>query len=163
MTHPPTPGVPGPPPIPGPAGPTPKPRGPGRATRTVIIVAAVAALLCCAGAFVGGGIWFFRTVQGATAPARDAATAYLDDTRAGNYPAAYARLCEDLRSQSTEEEFTRARAAEPPLGGYRVTSTRVSSSTGGRSRAEVTVAAAGREQVLILVEEGGDWRVCGGL
>ncbi|WP_439650395.1 Rv0361 family membrane protein [Micromonospora carbonacea] len=151
MTYPPTPG------------PPPKPRRPGRTTRTVIIVAAVVALLCCAGALTGGGIWFFRTVQGATAPARDAATAYLDDVRDGNHPEAYARLCEEVRSQLTEEEFARARAAEPPLGGYRVTSTEVSSSTGGRPRAEVTVTGGGREKVLVLVEEGGDWRVCGGL
>ncbi|MFC8846582.1 MULTISPECIES: hypothetical protein [unclassified Micromonospora] len=160
MTYPPT---PGPPPSPGVPGPPPKPRAPGRTTRTVIIVAAVVALLCCAGAFAGGGIWFFRTVQGATAPARNAATGYLDDARAGNYPAAYARLCARLRSQLTEEEFTRAWSAEPPLGGYRVTRTEVSSGTESRSRAEVTVTSGDREKVLTLVEEGGDWRVCGGL
>ncbi len=144
-------------------GPPSKPRGTGRTTRTVIIVAAVVALLCCAGAFTGGGIWFFRTVQGTTAPARNAATAYLDDVRDGNHPAAYGRLCEQLRSQLTEEEFARARAAEPPLGNYRVTATEVSSSTDSQSRAEVTVTAAGRQQVLTLVEEDGDWRVCGGI
>ncbi|WP_229404805.1 MULTISPECIES: Rv0361 family membrane protein [Micromonospora] len=163
MTYPPSPGMPGPPQSPGLPGPPPKPHKTGRTTRTVIIVAAVVALLCCAGAFTASGVWFFRTVQGATAPARDAATAYLDDVRAGDHPAAYARLCDELRSQVTEEEFARARAAEPALGNYRVTATEVSSSTGSQSRAEVTVTAAGREQVLILVEEGGGWRVCGGI
>ncbi|WP_405115917.1 hypothetical protein OG559_14315 [Micromonospora sp. NBC_01405] len=151
MTYPPTPGFPGPPQ---------KSRGLSRTTRTVIIVVAVVALLCCAGA-VGGGLWLFRTVQGTITPARDAATAYLDDTKAGNYPAAYARLCERLRSRQTEAQFTRARQAEPPLDEYRVTDTQVHTSNGDTS-AEVTVKIADRNRVISLVKEGDQWRVCGG-
>ncbi|WP_229401021.1 hypothetical protein [Micromonospora okii] len=99
MTHPTAPGAPGPPP---------KPAGLGRTARIVIVVVAVVTLVCCAGS-IGGGFWLFSTVREATAPARDAATAYLDDTRAGDHPAAYARLCQRLRERSTEEEFTRLR------------------------------------------------------
>ncbi|RGC71043.1 hypothetical protein C5N14_00885 [Micromonospora sp. MW-13] len=151
VTYPPPPGMPGPPP---------KSRGLSRTTRIVIIVVAVVALLCCAGA-VGGGFWLFRSVQGATAPARDTATAYLDDTKAGNYPAAYARLCERLRGQVTEAQFARAWQAEQPLGGYRVTNTQVST-TNGDTSAEVTITTADREKVITLVKEGDQWRVCGG-
>jgi hypothetical protein len=125
----------------------------------VIIVVAVVALLCCAGA-VGGGFWLFSTVQGVTSPARDAATAYLDDVRAGDHSAAYARLCQRLRDRSTEEEFTRARRTEPPLGRYRVTDTTVNTDN-GVSRAEVTVTAGGQERVVVLVMEADQWRVCG--
>ncbi|WP_405101113.1 hypothetical protein [Micromonospora sp. NBC_01412] len=154
MTYPPMPGMPGPP-------PPPKSRGLSRTTRTVIIVVAVVALLCCAGA-AGGGFWLFRTVQGTITPARDAATVYLDDVEAGNYPAAYARLCERLRGRQTEAEFTRARQAEPPLDGYKVTDTQVHTTTNGDTSAEVTIKIADRNRVINLVKEGGDWRVCGG-
>ncbi len=127
----------------------------------MIIVVAVVALLCCTGA-VGGGFWLFRTVQGTITPARDAATQYLDDAKAGNYPAAYARLCDRMRARLTEAQFTRAWQAEPPLDGYKVTDTQVHTSTNDDTSAKVTVKIADREKVISLVKEGDAWRVCGG-
>ncbi|GGM13625.1 MULTISPECIES: Rv0361 family membrane protein [Micromonospora] len=151
MTYPPPPGTPGGPP---------KAAGLGRTAKLLIVVAALATLLCCCGGLAGGGFWLYRTVQDATAGPRDALTGYLADVRAGNYPAAYDRLCELLRNRTTEEEFTRERAAEPPRGADRITNTTVRTSN-GRSRAEVHVVSDnGPAEVFQLVHEGDQWRVC---
>ncbi|MFI9528213.1 Rv0361 family membrane protein [Micromonospora rosaria] len=148
MTYPPNYGMPGPPP---------KPRGLTRTTRTLIIVAAVVTLLCCGGV-AGGGFWIFRTVQTSTAPARDVVSGYLEDTRSGDYPAAYERLCERLRGEMTEEQFTRQWSAEP-LGEYRITNTSVRT-VNGTSTGEVTVSTGGDNRIFQVVKENGTWKVC---
>lgn len=139
-------------------GPPPKKSGMGGTAKTLIIVGAIVALLCCGGA-VGGGFWLFRTVQDATAGPRDAVTGYLDDANAGNYPAAYDRLCGALRNRVTEEQFAREWAAEPDKGSYRITNTSVRTSN-GNSRAEVHVSWDSEAEVFQVVQEGDQWRVC---
>jgi hypothetical protein len=130
----------------------------GRTAKTLIIVAAVVVLLCCLGT-AGAGFWAYRAVQDATAGPREALSGYLDDAEAGNYPAAYDRLCEAVRTRVTEEQFAQEWAAEPQRESYRITNTSVRSSN-GRSRAEVHVTRGGEAEVFQLVREGEQWKVC---
>lgn len=145
-----------------PPAPPPAPRR-NRTTRTVLIIVGAVLAVCCLGG-VGGGFLLYRTVDGATAPARSAAVAYLDDLRAGNYPAAYGRLCNEWRGSVSQEEFTRDRSAEPKIKSYSVQGVNVSNSNG-----EVTATVTARitpetgaesTNTLALRKEDGDWRVC---
>ncbi|MCX4388196.1 DUF4878 domain-containing protein [Micromonospora peucetia] len=140
--------------------PTPKPN---RTLRTVLIVVAAVVALCCLGG-LGGGFWLYRTYDNAAGPAREATAAYLDDVRAGDYQAAYGRLCERVREVTTPEEFTRVQSAQEKIRSYKFTGTSVSNNN-GRVRGNVTVrivkeTGAELTQSVPLVKESGEWRVC---
>ncbi|MEU6073633.1 DUF4878 domain-containing protein [Micromonospora sp. NPDC047074] len=142
--------------------PAPAPKS-GRTTRTILIVVAVVLAVCCAGG-VGGGFWLYRTYDSAAEPARDATSAYLDDVRAGNYQAAYGRLCASTRDVTTPEEFTRVQSAQAKITSYTFSGTNVSNHN-GQVRGVVTVRIVqetGAEVTwsIPLVKEGGEWRVC---
>lgn len=151
---------------PGPPPPTPSAAGPGRGRRTIVIVVAVllaVVLLCCVGA-VGGGFWLYRTVSAATEPARDATTAHFDALSTGDYPAAYQRLCQDRRDTLSETEYVRQESAAGQIAGYDIVGVNVST-TNGRTSGTVTVevtydSGAQRQEIVTLVQENGEWRVC---
>ncbi|WP_173062547.1 Rv0361 family membrane protein [Phytohabitans houttuyneae] len=140
--------------------PAPKPR---RTARTVLIVVGAVLAVCCVGGAVGG-FALFRSVSNAIEPARDAATSYVDDVRAGDYPSAYGRLCQEVRDTTTLEDFTRAMSAGPRIQSYEINGVNVSNFN-GRSTATVTArmtqdSGATLIQVFPLVKEDGEWRVC---
>jgi hypothetical protein len=140
--------------------PAPKPR---RTVRTVLIVVGAVLGVCCLGG-IAGGYAIFRSVSNAVAPAREAATSYVDDVRAGNYQSAYGRLCQDVRNATTLEEFTSAQSAAPRIQSYKINGVNVSNYN-GRSTGTVTAqitqeTGAVLTQVFPLVKEEGEWRVC---
>ncbi|WP_030490305.1 DUF4878 domain-containing protein [Micromonospora chokoriensis] len=141
--------------------PSPKPH---RTIRTVlIVVSALLAVCCVVGA--GVGLWLYRTVKDAVEPARAAATAYLDDVQAGNYPGAYGRLCDRVRDTMTQEDFTRIQAAQLKISSYEITGVNVNNYNGrvtGTAQVEAVQEATGARftQGMALVKEGGQWRVC---
>ncbi|WCN84041.1 Rv0361 family membrane protein [Micromonospora sp. LH3U1] len=135
-----------------------------RTTRTVLIVVGALLALCCTIA-VCVGFWLYRTVQDNAEPARAAAVAYVDDMRAGNYPAAYGRLCGEVRETMTQEDFARIQAAQLKISSYEITGVNVSNYN-GRITASVTVemvqSATGARltQRMALVKRDGEWLVC---
>ncbi|WFE27723.1 DUF4878 domain-containing protein [Solwaraspora sp. WMMD791] len=149
---------------PPPASP-PEPKS-GRGRRTTIIVVAIVlavVLLCCVGA-AGVGFWLYQTISAATTPVRDAASAHLDALRAGDHAEAYQRLCAQQQALLTEAEFVDRESAGPQITEYDIVGTTVSS-TNGQATGVVTVditddSGAERQEVITLVEENGQWRVC---
>ncbi|WBB65541.1 DUF4878 domain-containing protein [Micromonospora sp. WMMD812] len=136
---------------------------PRRTGRTVLIVVAVILALCCVGGAVGGFFLygFYRDNAG---PAREAATTYVDDVRAGNYQVAYGRLCTEARAATTQEEFVRIQSAQPKIRSYETVGVNVSN-VNGQIRADVSMrmvreSGAQVTQVFPLVRERGEWRVC---
>lgn len=134
-----------------------------KTTRTVLVVVGVVLAVCCLGA-AGGGFWLYRTYQGAAGPARSAATAYVDDLKAGNYQSAYERQCRDSRAAQTAEQFARAQSAQPKITAYKVQGVSVANNN-GRVSADVTfrMTRDGGTQVtqdIALLKEDDEWRVC---
>jgi hypothetical protein len=131
--------------------------------KILIAVGAVVALLCCVGA-VGLGIWGYNKVKDVAGPAQDAASAYLSDVEAGNYGAAYNRLCANAKRQLTAQQFAQAQSMLPKITKHEITGFNVTS-VNGRSTATVNVrlereAVGETEQTIQLVKEDGDWKVC---
>ncbi|GAB3154404.1 hypothetical protein GCM10027290_48840 [Micromonospora sonneratiae] len=142
--------------------PAPPPKK-SKTLRTVLIVVAVVLTLCCVGGGIGG-FFLYRTVQDATGPARDATTGYVDDLGSGNYPGAYGRLCNRMRSEMTADEFARMQSIQPRVASYKITGLSVNN-TNGRVTGTATVrltqdGGATVIQVLPLVKEDGEWRIC---
>jgi len=141
-------------------GPPPKK---SRTTRTVLIVVGIVLLLCCLGGGVAG-FWAYNAAKDATGPVQDVVAGYLDDSRAGNYPGAYARLCERERSDVTPEQFAQQEAALPKIDSYRITGVNVSTHNGqttGTVQVKVTRAGGSTQGYIYpLVKENDEWRVC---
>ncbi|MGW0434948.1 Rv0361 family membrane protein [Micromonospora sp. NPDC003197] len=135
----------------------------GNTTRIVLIVVAVVLVLCCLGAGLFGYV-FYRTVQDATGPARDATTGYLDDLRERDYPGAYGRLCTQVRADMTAEEFARRQSAQPTITSYKIVGLNVTNNNGrvtGTTTVRLTQEpGATSTQVFPLVKEDGQWRIC---
>ncbi|MGW3856896.1 Rv0361 family membrane protein [Micromonospora arida] len=141
----------------------PDPR-PNRTLRAVLIVVGALLALCCV---IGtcGGLWLYRSIKNSIEPAGAAATAFVDDVQAGNYPGAYGRLCDRVRDGMTQEEFARVQAAQLKISSYEITNVNVNNFN-GRLTATATVEAvqeatgARLTQGLALVKEDDEWRVC---
>lgn len=136
----------------------------GGNTKVILIVVGSVLALCCMLGVVGG-VFFFRTVSDQMQPANSAATAYVDDVMAGNYSSAYARMCDEVRENVTEAEYTRIQSAQLKISSYRVVGTNI---TTVNSKVTATVsmrmvqAETGMEytQGIPLLKERGEWRVC---
>ncbi|MBO4206282.1 Rv0361 family membrane protein [Micromonospora echinofusca] len=129
----------------------------------MLVIVGIVLLLCCVGG-VGGGFWFYNKVDAAVAPARDAASGYLDDLGRGDYPGAYARLCESTRSSTSEADFTRMQSSLPAITDYDITGTTITNNNGrvgGTVVVELTRGTGGEAtQILTMAKEDGTWRVC---
>ncbi|MFY1614804.1 hypothetical protein [Micromonospora sp. WMMD736] len=88
-----------------------------------------------------------------------------DDVRAGDYPGAYGRLCERVRTAMTQEDFSRVQAAQLEISSYEITGVYVNNYN-GRLTATATVTmvqestGAQATQTMGLVKEDDEWRVC---
>ncbi|MEU5673690.1 hypothetical protein ABZ749_25710 [Micromonospora sp. NPDC047753] len=137
---------------------------PNRTLRTVLIVVGALLTVCCViGTCVG--LWLYRSVKDTVEPVRGAATAYLDDVRAGNYAGAYGRLCDRVRDTMPQEDFARIQSAQLKITSYEITGVNVNNYNGrvtGTVQVEVVQAATGARftQGVALVKEDGEWRVC---
>jgi hypothetical protein len=128
-----------------------------------VITLVAVGVLCC-GLLVGGGVLLFRWGSEATEPVQDAATAFLSDIEEGDFPNAYAKLCERTKEQFSEERF-RQYASERRIRSYRlvdVSVERVNGQGSGSVRAELAYVNGRQEtRTILLLKEGSTWRVCG--
>ncbi|WP_212829680.1 DUF4878 domain-containing protein [Catellatospora sp. TT07R-123] len=144
--------------------PPPPPPAKSNVKRILVVVAIVLAL-CCGGVIAGGAL-LFRGVEEATAPARDAAVGYIQDVTAGDYHGAYGRLCDKVRTETSEAEYTRIQAAQLKISKYEVIGTSVktmNTTTSAVITMRITQAETGAvmTQSFPLLKEDGQWRVCG--
>jgi hypothetical protein len=130
----------------------------------MLIVAGIVLAVCLAGLAVGG-VTMFNAVRNATAPARDAADAFVRDLEAGNAAGAHARLCRDTRERFSLDAFAGGVHSQARITGHRILGVNVST-VNGQSTAQVTMDltyASGftdRHSFLLVVEDD-QWRVCG--
>jgi hypothetical protein len=135
-----------------------------RTTKRVLIVVGVVLVLCCGGA-VTGGVVLFKSVLGATGPARDNVGTFLDQLAAGETGAAYEDLCTATRDQFTAEQFAQIVNDRPKIVRRSIVGTNVMNSNGHVSAAvsaEIQYADGSSDAHLFrLVKEGGAWKICG--
>ncbi|PGH42411.1 hypothetical protein GA0070622_1770 [Micromonospora sediminicola] len=136
---------------------------PKKSRRTLFIVLGVVLALCCSGGVVGGFV-LYRVAQDATGPARATVDTFAGAIVARDYPAAYRLFCADVRDRLGEADFARQQSAQPELTGYEIVGLNVTNNN-GRVRGSANVRFTPRDgvavnQVLPLVKEDGDWRIC---
>jgi hypothetical protein len=140
------------------------PTRPRRTARAVLLGAAVVVLVCLVGA-TGLGLWNYQSVRGAREPARQVAEAFLGDLVVGDAAAAYDRLCAGTRDRWQRLEFVRWIGGQPAISRYTVREVSVATRDGrphGTVTAELTERSGKvRSHPLTVVNEDGDWRVCG--
>jgi hypothetical protein len=140
--------------------PQPEPRR-RRRWPLILAIVAVALLLCCGG--VGYGI--YRLVVGVSAPARDAATGFVEKLERGDTDAAYESLCAQTKEAFSRDKFDDFLATQQKITGHSTVGFSVNTS-GGRETATVTmrltnVDGSTTQHEFPLVKEGGTFRVCG--
>jgi hypothetical protein len=132
--------------------------------RLVLIIVGAVLVVCCGGA-IGGGIWLFKNVQGAVAPAREAADGFIRDLEAGNYGGAYGRLCQQTKDRFSQAEFEQGVRGQPALTGHRIMGVSVNNVNGRQSglvTAELTYTSGFVDRhTFPLSLENGSWKVCG--
>jgi hypothetical protein len=162
MTFEPTPGSPGPSTDP-PAADPPATDSSRRTLRIVLTVLGAIIAVCCIGGVAGGSL-LYQSYRDASGPARQATVAYINDVMAEDYRSAYFRLCDKVRSATSEDEYIRIQSAQREIVHYRVVGVSVHRGTGG-TVALVTTSmtqdtGAEMTQVFTLVKEGDEWRIC---
>jgi hypothetical protein len=142
----------------------PQPPKQQRPWKTVLIVLGVVLVLCCGG--VGfAGYRFFKSVQGATEPARAAAEAFVGDLESGNVDGAYALLCKPTQAKYTLDAFKDGVSKQPKISRHSFGGVNVMNYN-GKVSATVTLALTfdtsfTENHVFALVKEDDQWRVCG--
>ncbi|GGQ86663.1 hypothetical protein GCM10010166_66010 [Couchioplanes caeruleus subsp. azureus] len=121
-------------------------------------------MLCCAGG-VTGGYFFYRGIQQATGPAREATDEFVADLEARNADAAYGRLCASTRSKFTRNAFIQGLSGQPKINSHEIVGVNVSN-VNGRVSATVTAKLTLEtgfvdQHTFTLVKEDGRWRMCG--
>ncbi|RKN15682.1 hypothetical protein D7147_24730 [Micromonospora musae] len=139
------------------------PKNPQR-RRTVLVVIGVVLSLCCLGGVVGGFV--LRDVfQQATGPARDTVDTFAEAMIGRDYPTAYGQLCGQLRNRQSQADFAREQAEAFTPTDYEIVGLSVVNNNGrlnGRADVRWTLPnGTSGTQVLTLVKEDGDWRICG--
>jgi hypothetical protein len=132
--------------------------------KTVLAVALVVAVFCCGGLGAGGYV-LSRKVGKAHSPIRDAAVLFLDDLEAGDYAAAYDRLCRATQERFTHAAFAAAVSGEKAVRAHHIDQVRITNDgvrLGGTVTATlVDAAGAPRTHTLTMTSESGAWKVCG--
>lgn len=152
--------MPYPSPPPSPTVPT---KQPNRTLRTVLIIGALVVLLCCGGA-IGGGILLFKTVDKATAPAREATAKFFDAVATGDTASAYDQLCAATKGRFTPEQFDELIKEQGPVHSYELAGASVSNMNGvvtGTVTIRLERGAATETWEVSLAKEAGQWKVCG--
>ncbi|MFB9238283.1 hypothetical protein ACFFWC_22450 [Plantactinospora siamensis] len=132
--------------------------------RIVLLSVAVVLVVCCVGA-AGLGAWNFQALRGTSGPVREAADGFLRDVSAGNAGHAYDGLCPGTRDRWTRDEFVRYATGAEAVLRYTVDKVKVATKN-GQPRGSVTVqlfrrSGAVQRRTLMVVRDGGTWRVCG--
>jgi hypothetical protein len=147
-------------PYPGYAQPVPVPAR-KRSLKPLFITLGVVFVVCCVGGS-GAGIWGVNKFFGALRSVRSAATQYLDALRDSQFPLAYDLLCARSRNAVTPARFEQE---APRFTSYSITNTSVRNDNGVKSATVTAILstndpAHGEEQVLPLVKQADQWRVC---
>jgi hypothetical protein len=136
----------------------------------LIVVAIVAA--GCLGATAVGSFAIYKTVgsafefvHNATDPARDATLLFVTDLTDGDHPRAYDRLCDSTRSRYSLADFTYEAEQFGRIVDHEFTQVsveRVDGESSATVAADLTLADGQPvNHTFPLVEEGGEWKVCG--
>ncbi|QLQ37452.1 hypothetical protein [Micromonospora robiginosa] len=136
---------------------------PKKSRRTLFVVLGVVLALCCSGGAIGGFV-LYRVAREATGPARATVDTFAAAVVARDYPTAYGQFCAQVRDRLDEADFARQQSAQPELTGYEIVGVNVAN-TNGRVHGSANVRFTPRDgvaitQVLPLVKEDGDWRIC---
>jgi hypothetical protein len=144
--------------------PPPEPVQPRRRRRWPLIVAIVAVvlLLCCGGA----GYGIYRFFVGVSAPARDAATSFVEKLERGDTDGAYESLCASTKEAFSRDKFNDFLETQQKITGHSTVGFSVNSQAGGRDTATVTMRLTHVDGSTVrhefsLVKEGGTFRICG--
>ncbi|MFD0782413.1 hypothetical protein ACFQZ8_00510 [Micromonospora azadirachtae] len=138
------------------------PRNP-RTRRTVLIVVGVVLSLCCLGGVIAG-IMLRNLSQEADGPVRETVDTFATAMVERDFPTAYGQLCGQLRSRQSQADFVRQQSGQFTATRYEIVGVNVSN-INGRVRGEANVRweladGSGGTQVLSLVKEDDDWRIC---
>jgi len=130
----------------------------------VLIVVGIVLAVCAVGA-VAGGFLLFRSIQTATAPARDAADQFVRKLEAGDVSGAYGMLCRSTRERFTFSAFERGVRDQPHISSHEIVGVNVSN-VNGRQSGQVTVdltldSGFTERHSFLMVPESGQWKVCG--
>ncbi|MGC5020579.1 hypothetical protein [Micromonospora sp. DT47] len=132
-----------------------------RTRRTVLV--GVVLSLCCLGGVIGGFV-LRDLAQEAKGPARDSVDTFAGAMVERDFPTAYGQLCSQLRNRQGQADFVRQQSGQFTSTGYEIVGVNVVNMN-GRVHGEANVRwvlpnGASGTQVLTLVKEDGDWRVC---
>jgi hypothetical protein len=132
--------------------------------KTAVVVALVTAVFCCGGLGVGGVV-LFRKLRDVQSPIRTAAAGFLDEVEAGEYSAAYDRLCRATQERFSGAAFTAAVAGRQAVRAHHIDRVRITND-GVRLGGEVTVTlvdagGAPRTRTIPMTSENRAWKVCG--
>ncbi|TDC47533.1 hypothetical protein E1258_28505, partial [Micromonospora sp. KC207] len=120
--------------------------------------------LCLVGV-AGLGAWNVQMLAGAGDEARRSADGFLREVAAGDVQRAYERLCAQSRTRWSAVGFAGWVRTPPVVTGYEIVDVSVRTSHGrptGAVRARLTRdGGAGEERTVAMVEEDGQWRICG--
>jgi hypothetical protein len=155
--------LPAPPPGPGVQPPFPAPPT-DRDNKTLWIglgVGGALLLLCCVGGILGFGLLVAGGNRIVEAEAKAAVQDYLEAQRRSDFPAAYDHLCRDITDNLSLEQF------EERYGDSRVLEFTVDTVTITRVivvyATVVRAGAESRSEEFPVVQEGGEFKVCGNL
>ncbi len=136
---------------------------PGSRAKVVAAVLAAVVAFCCCGA--GVGAFFVRRSVQETEPAQNAVVSFVRQVGAGDLDGAYGQLCAGTRRRLSRDEFAETVPARDRLVDVEVTGASVKGSPAGWTatvNADVYDRVGFRESYSFeLVQEDGDWKVCG--
>ncbi|MFC0507816.1 hypothetical protein [Micromonospora costi] len=131
--------------------------------RTVLIVVGVVLSLCCLGGIVGGFL-LWDLAQEARGPARESVDTFAGAMVERDFATAYGQVCGQLRDRQSQADFVRQQSELFTATDYEIVGVNVVNRN-GQVRGEANVRwvlsnGSSGTQVLNLVKEDGDWRIC---
>ncbi|MFR9775065.1 hypothetical protein ACL02O_03280 [Micromonospora sp. MS34] len=135
-----------------------------RPVRAGLLFGGLGVGLCLVGV-AGLGVWNVQVVLQANGPVRETADTFLREVAAGDTDPAYEKLCRQARGKWSQVGFRSWVRTPPQVTGYEIVDVSVATRS-GRPRGTVKVrltreGGGSEERDLPVVQENGEWRVCG--
>jgi hypothetical protein len=135
-----------------------------RPVRGGVLVGGLGLGMCLVGV-AGVAVWNVQVVLQANGPVRETADTFFREVAAGDTDQAYEKLCRTARGRWSRVGFGSWARTPPQVSGYEIVDVSVAT-RGGRPHATVRVrltreGGASEERDLPVVQESGQWRVCG--